>query len=76
MYKKMPFKNGRYIRGGSVSMSAPSSVDVVQENSEKRVLEKVQEIKKEEAMSEDQKKERLKKFVSFKIKGVVSPPEK
>jgi hypothetical protein len=39
-------------------------------------LEKVQEIKKEEAMSEDQKKERLKKFVSFKIKGVVSPPEK
>lgn len=56
-------------------MPAPPSVDVVQENSEKRVLEKVQEIKKQEAMSEDQKKERLKKFVSFKIKSV-SPPEK
>jgi hypothetical protein len=75
MYKRMPFKNGRYIRGGSVSMPAPPSVDVVQENTEKRVLEKVQEIKKQEAMSEDQKKERLKKFVSFKIKSV-SPPEK
>lgn len=71
----MPFKNGRYIRGGSASMPAPPSVDVVQENTEKRVLEKIQEIKKEEAMSEDQKKERLKKFVSFKIKGVVSPTE-
>lgn len=53
-----------------------SSVDVVEENTEKRVLEKVKEAKKEEAMSEDQKKERLKKFVSFKIKGVSPPPDK
>jgi hypothetical protein len=75
MYKRMPFKNGRYIRGGSISMPVPLSVDTVEENTEKRVLEKVKEAKKEEAMNEDQKKERLKKFVSFKIKGV-SPPEK
>jgi hypothetical protein len=65
----MPYKNGRYIRSGRMScIPELPKAEIIQENSEKRMLEKVQEFKKEESQSEDQKKERLKKFVSFKIK--------
>jgi hypothetical protein len=65
----MPYKNGRYIRGSGIIPPPPSpECDVVEENAEKKILEKINTAKKEEAQTEDQKKERLKKFVSFKIK--------
>lgn len=68
----MPFKNGRYVRNDYKPLAVTSQADTPATNSDKRILEKIQETKKEEALSEDQKKERLKKFVSFRVD---KPPE-
>jgi hypothetical protein len=73
----MPYYRGRFVRtikNSGASIQLPATAEVVEENTDKKILEKIKETKKEEAMNEDQKKERLKKFVSFKIKGTNGAP--
>lgn len=63
----MPYKNGKFVRHGRTMCIQPPADEPKTENvQDNKILAKIQESKKEE-LNEDQKKERLKKFVSFKI---------
>ena len=76
----MPFKNGRYITGGSIQphISQPIKPIVSDEETkvekppitQKKIMEKIKNIKVEESKKENSNamKERLKKFVKLEIK--------
>jgi hypothetical protein len=70
----MPYKNGRFIRGGNLKTVTPVEIAVTEEvrtpeQTEKIILDKIKNVKIEESKSEKDKgmKERLKKFVNLKI---------
>lgn len=65
----MPFKGGRFVRHSTHLKEGNKEVAATGNNvEEERIEKKVQETKTEIAKSEDEKKERLKRFVSLKIK--------
>ena len=76
----MPYKNGRYIRGGNIQSNNSEPVkhitneadDVVTKPvmTQEKIKEKIKNIKVEESKADSSKvlKERLKKFVKLEIK--------